>query len=160
MLSYNIAKCFYRRQACAIESAAHLNPNWDVFLLFASPVGLSNDTHLQQPIVQALLSYSNIHMRNVNLWKYAKGTPVNDWLNSGALFESKYLNSHTSDFLRYLSLYKWGGTYLDLDVVVQRPFDTVKPNYAGAESDKFVAAGVLNFDHDGFGHKVAELCLR
>lgn len=99
-------------------------------------------------------------MRNVNLWKYAKDTPVDEWFRSGALFESKYLNSHTSDFLRYLSLYKWGGTYLDLDVIVQKPFDSIKPNYAGAESDQFVAAGVLNFDHDGFGHKVAELCLR
>lgn len=99
-------------------------------------------------------------MRNVNLWEYAKDTPIDDWFNNGQLFQSKYLNSHTSDFLRYLSLYKWGGTYLDLDVIVQKSFDDVESNYAGAESDKFVAAGVLNFDHVGVGHSVAEMCLK
>lgn len=148
------------RQACAIESAAKLNPEWDVFLLFASPVGFINDSQAQQPILSALQTYSNIHMRNVNLWTYAKDTPIGKWLLDGQLFQSKYLNSHTSDFLRYLSLYKWGGTYLDLDVVVQQSFDQIPSNYAGAESDKFVAAGVLNFDHTGFGHDVAELCLK
>lgn len=110
--------------------------------------------------MKALQTYPNIFMRNVNLWSYAEKTPVHKWLNDGQLFLSKYLNSHTSDFLRYLSLYKWGGTYLDLDVVVQKPFDTVEPNYAGAESDKFVAAGVINFHHDGVGHDVAEMCLK
>lgn len=148
------------RQACAIESAAKLNAAWDVFLLFASPVGIYNGTDTTNPIVEALQTYPNIHMRNVNLWTYAHGTPIADWLTDGQLFKSKYLNSHTSDFLRYLSLYKWGGTYLDLDVVVQKPFDSVAPNYAGAESDDFVAAGVLNFEHDGFGHDFAELCLK
>lgn len=57
-------------------------------------------------------------------------------------------------------LYKWGGTYLDLDVIVQKKLDEVLSNYAGAESDKFVAAGILNFEHEGTGHEIAEMCLR
>lgn len=137
-----------------------MNPTWDVFLLFASPVGFVNNTEKRSPLVDALQSYANLHMRNVNLWSYAQGTPISEWLQDGQLFQSKYLNSHTSDFLRYLSLYKYGGTYLDLDVVVQKPFDSIKPNYAGAESEKFVAAGVLNFEHDDFGHDIAEMCLK
>lgn len=36
--SYKIGKLFIRaRQACAVESAARLNPHMDVYLLFASP---------------------------------------------------------------------------------------------------------------------------
>lgn len=36
--SYNKGKLFIKaRQACAVESAARLNPNMDVHLLFASP---------------------------------------------------------------------------------------------------------------------------
>lgn len=152
--------CLFR-QACAIESAVKLNPNWDVFLLFASPVGLSNSTvSSHQAIIDALLTYPNLQMRNVDLWSYARDTPISDWINSGELFLSKYINSHTSDFLRYLSLYKWGGTYMDLDVVVQQNLDKIEPNYAGAESENFVAAGVLNFDHQHVGHEIAELCLR
>lgn len=68
---------------------------------------------------------------------------------SDKLFSSQYLNSHVSDFLRYLSLYKHGGTYLDLDVIVLKSFENMTYNYAGAESENFVAAGVLNFQHDG-----------
>lgn len=58
------------------------------------------------------------------------------------------------------SLYKWGGTYLDLDVIVKKSFDQIEPNYAGAESENFVAAGLINFDHTGLGHEIAEHCLR
>lgn len=151
------------RQACAIESAAKLNPDWDVFVLFASPVGFLNDSTVLPPPpsnVSALLAYPNIHLRNINLWTYASGTPLENWLSNEELFMSQYLNSHVSDFLRYLSLYKFGGTYMDLDVVVQKNLDTIPPNYAGAESPNFVAAGVINFQHNGIGHEIAELCVR
>lgn len=57
------------------------------------------------------------------------------------------------------SLYKWGGTYLDLDVIVKHNLNTISPNYAGAESVRFVAAGVLNLDSTGPGHQIAEQCL-
>lgn len=90
-----------KRQACAIESAAKTNPTWDVFLLFASPSGFSNSTP-KEPIVSALETYPNIYMRNVNLWTYAQDTPVNEWIFEEKLFYSDYINSHTSDFLRYL----------------------------------------------------------
>lgn len=115
---------FYSRQGCAIESAgkanimaiqsiqmiktiikcllsALANPTWDVFLLFASPVGFSNDT-VKSPTITALESYPNVHLRNVNLWTYAQDTPMSSFINNGQLFRSKYVNSHTSDFLRYL----------------------------------------------------------
>lgn len=87
-------------------------------------------------------------------------TPMEPWLLRDHLFESKFLNSHVSDFLRYLTLYKYGGTYLDLDVVVQTSLSAISPNFAGAESENYVAAGVINFDHNGMGHVMAELCVR
>lgn len=89
------------RQACAIESAAKMNPSLDVFLLFASPVSFNNDT--LQSFVDVLLTYPNIHLRNVNLWTYSENTPIMDWIQTEKLFQSKYLNSHISDFLRYLT---------------------------------------------------------
>lgn len=97
LIYYNL----YSRQACAIESAAKTNPELDVFLLFASPSGFSNSTP-KTPIISALESYSNIYMRNVNLWTYAENTLVDQWIYDNNLFYSKYVNSHASDFLRYL----------------------------------------------------------
>ncbi|XP_013100115.1 lactosylceramide 4-alpha-galactosyltransferase [Stomoxys calcitrans] len=146
------------RQACAIESAAVHNPSSKVFVLFASPryrsLNNSND-----PIVDAILSYDNVHLRNLNLWTYSAGTPAYDLLKDGSLFKSSYVLSHISDFLRYLTLWRWGGTYLDMDIVMLRSMEDVPPNYTGAESDSHLAAGVMNFAHDGFGHEIAEECL-
>lgn len=81
--------------------SALANPTWDVFLLFASPVGFINNT-AKAPIIRALESYQNINLRNVNIWSYAHDTPISSFINNGQLFRSKYVNSHTSDFLRYL----------------------------------------------------------
>lgn len=105
-------------------------------------------------------SYSNIYFRNIDLWVYATNTPLEDWFLSDALFQSQYLNSHVSDYLRYVSLFKFGGTYLDLDVVVQKSLENIDANYAGAESANFVAAGVINFQHNGIGHEIADMCVR
>lgn len=99
-------------------------------------------------------------MRNVHLWTYAAGTPMEMWLQKGDLFRSQFMNSHASDFLRYLSMYKFGGIYLDLDVVVQKSFEKVEPNFSGAESGEDIAAGVMSFHPEGIGHEVAALCVR
>lgn len=91
------------RQACAIESAALGSPDWDVFVLFASPSALGvNRTAELTPVWRALLTYGNVHLRNVNLWSYAEDTPLAGWMRAETLFRSRYLNSHASDLLRYL----------------------------------------------------------
>ncbi|XP_005185262.1 lactosylceramide 4-alpha-galactosyltransferase [Musca domestica] len=145
------------RQACAIESAAIHNPSSKVFVLFASP--RFKNSNSSDPIIDAILSYKNVYLRNLNLWTYAAGTPVYDLLKDGALFKSYYVLSHISDICRYLTLWRWGGTYLDMDVVMLRSMEDVPPNYTGAESNTHLAAGVMNFAHDGFGHEIAEECL-
>jgi lactosylceramide 4-alpha-galactosyltransferase len=75
------------------------------------------------------------------------------------LYKSKYFNSHTSDVLRYLSLWKYGGTYLDLDIVMLQSLDDQEPkNYAGAESKNFVAVGIINLEGET-GHEIANMCV-
>ncbi|XP_030384136.1 lactosylceramide 4-alpha-galactosyltransferase [Scaptodrosophila lebanonensis] len=148
------------RQACAIESAALHNPNFQVFVLFASPTYLVWKNHSVMPLIDAILSYKNVNIRRVNLWSYAAGTPIDEWVKDGQLFRSSYVISHISDFLRYLTLYRFGGLYLDMDVVVLRSMEDVPPNYTGAESTTSLAAGVMNLAPDGFGHEIADLCLR
>lgn len=56
-------------------------------------------------------------------------------------------------------MWKYGGIYLDLDVIVIKPLKELLYNYAGAESEEHVAAGVLNFSPTGRGHDLAESCL-
>lgn len=151
------------RQACAVESAARMNPNFTVYLLYTSPIRYPNATFFpskSEQILKELLKYDNIRIRRVDLNRYTKDTPLEYWYQTRELQKSKYPNSHASDVLRYLSLWKYGGTYLDLDVVVMKNLEELGPNYAAAESHQDVAAGVLNFDHQGFGHDVANMCIR
>lgn len=93
-----------------------MNPEHSVFVLFTSQVGFRNVTTI--PILDALLSYRNINFNYLNLTQYAKETPLDEFMMSGELSRSSYIITHTSDVLRYLSLWKFGGTYLDLDTVM------------------------------------------
>jgi lactosylceramide 4-alpha-galactosyltransferase len=107
------------RQACAVESAAKMNPDLEVYLLFTAPINLGNST-LKNKVVSQLLSYPNIHVRRLHFEKYFTGSPLEEWYKGGALKASRWPQSHASDVLRFLTLWKYGGTYMDLDVVVTR----------------------------------------
>lgn len=150
------------RQLCAVESAAKNSPNWNIYVLFAANVGFVNDTKsVEYRMLDAVLSsYSNIKFLRLNITNYGDSTPLANWMRDGKIFDSDYINSHLSDVLRYLTLYKYGGTYLDLDVVVLKNLDDAGVNYSGAESDEDVAAGFMNMEPNGFGHQVAEMCVK
>lgn len=87
-------------QACAIESAAKWNPDKKVFVLFAS-ARTSNGNHPKH--VKALKEYKNIIFRNVNLWRYAKRTPLDSFMRADKLFTSNFVVAHMSDLLRFLT---------------------------------------------------------
>lgn len=85
-----------------------MNPDHEIFVLFSEKVGFRNKTTL--PIIDALLSYRNINFNYLDVMQYAQNTPLSEWIKSGELGKSTYVSSHTSDILRYLSLWKYGGT--------------------------------------------------
>ncbi|XP_075973927.1 lactosylceramide 4-alpha-galactosyltransferase-like [Anticarsia gemmatalis] len=145
------------RQACAIESAARAHPNWQINVFFAGPV---TEEMLNSGNMHTLKKFKNIQFLRIHLKEYAKGTPLESLVNDGALNRTRWRISHTSDFLRYLSLYKWGGVYLDLDVVIAKSFDSLVPNWAARESEETIAAGALRFSNDALGRLVAEAALR
>lgn len=158
--SYQSAKIVIKaRQACAVESAAKLNPNFQIYLLFTSPGILKFEGTRSDRIIQALLSYENVHILHLDYTRYVKNTPVESLYENGQLKYSAYARSHASDVLRYLTMYKYGGIYLDLDVIVIKSLEDLHENFAGAESQNNVAAGVLRFNPSGIGHEYAKMCL-
>lgn len=104
------------RQGCAIESAANLNPNLKIFVLFVAPSFLNNESN----VINRLTTFKNVNLRYINLVKYSYKTPLQDFVTSNTIFSSQWPVSHTSDLLRFLTLWKFGGTYLDLDVVLMK----------------------------------------
>ncbi|XP_034099867.2 lactosylceramide 4-alpha-galactosyltransferase-like isoform X1 [Drosophila albomicans] len=145
------------RQACSIESAALNNPNFQVYLLFATPTYTSDDQ--KNPILDALRSYKNINLRSLNIWRYAKDTPIEQWVKKGDVFQSKFLTEHMSDLLRLITLYRFGGIYMDLDVVVLRSMELVPLNYVGAHDNVTLGNAVISVEPRGIGHEISELFL-
>jgi len=133
-----------------------MNPSMTVYLLFVSKSEFSNST---REIVRNLLNYPNVRIRHIDPQKYVKETPLDAWYTSGILKKSHWPVSHMSDMLRYLTLWKYGGIYLDLDVVVTSSLEDLT-NFAGAEDWDDVAAGVMGFDMSKLGRRVADACVR
>lgn len=145
------------RQACSVESAARAHPDREIYVMFSAPVSKIN---LEDVSIQILKKFSNVKFRRVHIVEYAKGTPVEKLVASGALNRTRWPISHTSDVLRFLTLYKWGGVYLDLDMIVAKPLDDLPKNWAARESDDTIASSVLAFYRDEIGKMVADAALR
>jgi hypothetical protein len=128
------------------------NPHHEVYLIFAKKVGFFNDSGI--PVIDALMSYGNIHMSYTNIYEYAENTPLEDWMRHGALLNSTFLLTHTSDILRFLTLWRYTGTYIDLDMIVRVPLEPLGINFACAQRDKYVNSAFMNLGADG--RKIAE----
>lgn len=90
------------RQACAVESAAKLNPNSQIFVLYASPgVFKFEENTISDKLLQALLIYPNVKILHVDYEEYTKNTPLEQIFRDGQLEASEYAHSHASDIFRY-----------------------------------------------------------
>jgi hypothetical protein len=66
------------------------------------------------------MSYPNIRIWKLFVADFIKGTPLENWDFMGKVQSSNWPVVHASDILRYTTLWKYGGTYLDLDFVMQK----------------------------------------
>lgn len=96
--------------------------------------------------MQALANYSNIKIKPIKLSQYFMHTPLERWYFCTDWNFGPYAVSHLSDALRFLTLYKFGGYYFDLDVVMLQPVAELR-NFTAAESNETVAAGALHVDY-------------
>lgn len=142
------------KQACSIESAARANPNREIYVLFSAPV------NFEDAPIDLTQIFPNIQFRRVHIVEYAKDTPVEKLVANGALNRTRWPISHTSDILRIITLYKWGGVYLDLDVVVAKSLDELPRNWVAKESGDVVASSLLSFYRDDVGRMFADAVLR
>lgn len=106
------------RQACAVESAARNNRNLNVFVLFFA-TGQFSET--SQAFVDILQTYDNVYIRRVRLSRYVIDTPLENWflINLGEFSENHdWLYKGFHDYIRMLTLWKFGGVVLNLNSIV------------------------------------------
>ena len=119
-----------------------MNPNLTVYLL------MTGDVDLTAPTVKTLVdAYANLRIRRIHLGDYIAKTPLAHWYFCTTWNYGPWAVSHLSDGLRFLTLYKFGGYYFDLDVVQMRPVTSLT-NFVVAEDGKKVGSSALHFDHD------------
>ncbi|CAH1735582.1 unnamed protein product [Chironomus riparius] len=131
--------------ACSIESAAKINPNLQVHLLFATT---SKSVKLSRSnIVDALLSYENINLMYIDVIKFARGTVLENFMKNSMWKRSRYPVVHLSDILRPLVLNKYGGLYLDLDVLFKTSLSEInRTNFACTQNDGLVVNNIMRLD--------------
>jgi lactosylceramide 4-alpha-galactosyltransferase len=131
------------RQACSIESAALVNPHLKIFVLFTSHQRLQNLT--KTPEVEAILSYPNVYFNSIDVDKFSIGTPFEEFFARKVLKTSAFKVVHESDVVRIMVLWRFGGSYIDTDIIVRQKLDSTPPNYACPESETHINNAAINF---------------
>ncbi|XP_077490337.1 lactosylceramide 4-alpha-galactosyltransferase-like [Amblyomma americanum] len=142
--------CLNGRQACSIESASFRNPKSRVVLLTTGRLSADCDYY------RALCSLSNFRDFRLNLTEAFSETPLESWYRSRNWTRGPYGIEDLSDGIRLAVLWKRGGTYLDLDVIVLKDLSALR-NSVMFEVTGQLTNSVLFFDK---GHPFVGEALR
>ncbi|XP_008047475.1 alpha-1,4-N-acetylglucosaminyltransferase [Carlito syrichta] len=130
--------------SCAVESAAKVYPEKPVVFfmkgLHSSPRPPSNSTH---PAFSLLSAMDNVFLLPLDLESLFEDTPLSSWytqVNSSA--ERNWLHI-SSDAARLAIIWKYGGVYMDTDVISIRPIP--EENFLAAQASQDSSNGVFGF---------------
>jgi lactosylceramide 4-alpha-galactosyltransferase len=173
---------FTSRQACSIEAAgkefrfynhslkcrnnlfernksqnisylsAKTNPNQDIFVLFPYKVSFINVT--SQPILAALSSFKNIYFNILDIVEYAENTPLENLIQDEKLKRSSFKH----EILKFLTLWKYTGTYVDMDVIIRKNVDIIGANFACFQEDGLISSDIISIG-SLLGRKLADKIL-
>lgn len=146
------------REACAIESAASVNPNWDINVFFMGP---ASKLFLESTIYKLLNKKNNIHFYRVNIVDFVKNTPIENLLPSEIIEINKHWCLESlAGMIKYLALYKYGGMYLDLDVITVKSFDSLSANWVAMQDSDLLGTVAFALSKNGIGRKISEDIIR
>lgn len=146
------------REACAIESAARVNPNWDINVFFVGP---PSDLFLESTIYKLLKQKNNIHFYRVDIIDFVKDTPIENLLPTEIIKINKnWCLESLAGMIKYLALYKYGGMYLDLDVITVKSFDSLPGNWVAKQDSNLYGSSAFALSSNGIGRTVAEHIIR
>ncbi|XP_057596293.1 alpha-1,4-N-acetylglucosaminyltransferase [Hippopotamus amphibius kiboko] len=130
--------------SCAVESAAKVYPEQPVLLLMK---GLNNSMPLPpnatSPALSLLSAIDNVFLFPLDMKSLFEDTPLFSWyaqVNSNA---ERYWLHISSDASRLAFIWKYGGIYMDTDVISIRPIP--EDNFLAAQKSQFSSNGVFGF---------------
>jgi aspartate 1-decarboxylase len=127
------------RSLCSVEAAARHNPQADIILLVTS-------ASLQTDELDILRKrFNNFRTVRLNVSRLFEDTEFKDFYYSGKLKSSKFEIVHTSDIVRSLIIWKYGGIYLDTDIITLKPLTNLTNFVVFALDDVTVTNSVFGF---------------
>ncbi|XP_075719720.1 alpha-1,4-N-acetylglucosaminyltransferase-like [Rhinoderma darwinii] len=140
---------------CALESAARVYPNRPVVFFMK---GLSQNWLLNYTAHQyfpTLSTFQNIHFYPLSMAELFKDTPLESWYEKVYPSLEIYWTHVSSDACRFAMMWKYGGVYLDADVISIRPIP--ETNFVAAESQKLTSSSVFGLSSH---HRFSWQCMK
>ena len=100
----------------------------------------------------------SVTVKNYQLAKLLKDSPAHDFVEKLNMAQNMpHWYSHQTDLLRLLVLYKWGGIYLDTDMILVRSLDSLGKNVIGFEHARsYLCGAFMMFEKE---HSYLKSCL-
>lgn len=114
---------FTPRFACAVEAAALANPEMQVNVLFIGPA------YNVRELVAIQTQFPNVKFGRIYLEDFARGSNLDFVLNVKTIRRRRILQTGTLDVLKYWILNKYGGIYLDKNMIVIAPLAKYSKNW-------------------------------
>ncbi|XP_048460177.1 alpha-1,4-N-acetylglucosaminyltransferase-like isoform X1 [Rhincodon typus] len=141
---------------CSIESAARLNEKKTVYFFMRAFNG--NISAYQEPEYKAiplLSSFKNVVILPLNPKELFSDTPLAGWYEKVDPSKESYWFHVLADGCRLALLWKYGGIYLDTDIISIKPLDF--KNFLCEESSNYANNAALGFNRS---HSFIKSCLR
>lgn len=140
------------RQACVVESAALAHPNHQINVLFTSPVLKYN---FDNSVMKTLSNkYSNVRFLRVHIYDFVMETPME---HPVTLLNDDQLDTHIAKVMKYLTMYKYSGIYLGLDVIVGKSLVELGSNWVVRDTPETLSPDMFSFSQNRAGRKFAEV---
>ncbi|XP_074860174.1 alpha-1,4-N-acetylglucosaminyltransferase-like [Carettochelys insculpta] len=132
--------------SCSVESAARIYQDRSVVYFMK---GLKNNTELVSnsayPAFTLLSAMENVHIRPFQMDALFQETPLLPWYRRVNPDQEVYWRHVSSDACRYALIWKYGGIYMDTDVISLRPISL--ENFLTAEDLKLMGSAIFGFSH-------------
>ncbi|KAM9316914.1 alpha-1,4-N-acetylglucosaminyltransferase-like isoform 2-T2 [Gastrophryne carolinensis] len=163
---------------CAIESAARVYPDRPVvfFMKGLEDISSIEDEKKTKEHFPTLASFQNIYLFPLRMETLFINTPLLPWFKKVDPYKEVYWTHVSSDACRLASIWKYGGIYMDTDIISLRPIP--HENFLAAQTLAEASNGVFgltpshplawqfmenfvkNYKGDIWGHQGPELFTR
>ncbi|XP_062989301.1 alpha-1,4-N-acetylglucosaminyltransferase [Elgaria multicarinata webbii] len=131
---------------CSVESAARIYPERPV-IFFMKGLGNNTIADLKSccPSLALLSAMKNVFLFPLQMDILFQDTPLLPWYLKVNATQEKNWVYIISDAIRLAVVWKYGGIYMDTDVISIRPIPVA--SFLAAQSSQFSSNGILGFQH-------------